>query len=164
MQVFHGKIISLDSRSHIYQYLVEDQGRIAFLGDNLPPEYQNGKPIQELGEKALIPAFGDGHLHFSNWALFAATYFDVREANDISEIQDQIRIFTKQNPQMKIVIAFGVSKHSVKEKRMITRAELDQACKGIPLVIICYDGHSAVFNSAMLDKFPDKVQNLPGFL
>ncbi len=163
MKIFHGKIISLDSKSHIYQYLVEDQGRIVFLGDELPPRYQNGKPIQELGEKVLIPAFGDGHLHFSNWALFAATYFDVREANDISEIQEQIRIFTNQNPKLKIVIAFGVSKHSVKEKRLITRAELDQACKGIPLVIICYDGHSAVFNSALLEKFPDQVQKLPGF-
>ena len=75
MKVFHGKIISLDSKSQMYQYLVEDQGRIVFLGDELPPRYQNGKPIQELGEKALIPAFGDGHLHFSNWALFAGYLF-----------------------------------------------------------------------------------------
>ena len=80
MKVFHGKIISLDSNNHIYQYLVEDKGRIIYLGDELPPEYSNGSSVIELGNRVLIPAFGDGHLHFSNWALFAASYFDVREA------------------------------------------------------------------------------------
>ena len=163
MKVFHGKIISLDSDNHIYQYLVEDQGRIAYLGDVLPPEYGNGTPVIELGDKTLIPAFGDGHLHFSNWALFAATYFDVREARDIPEIQEIIRDFLDNKGNPKLIIAFGVSKHSVSEKRLINRSELDQACPDIPLVVVCYDGHSAVFNSAMLEKFPDAVQNLPGF-
>ena len=46
---------------------------------------------------------------------------------------------------------------------MINKVELDQACPDIPLVLVCYDGHSAVFNSAMLDKFPDTVKQLPGF-
>ena len=163
MKVFHGKIISLDSDNNIYQYLVEDQGRIAYLGDVLPPEYGNGTPIIELGNKALIPAFGDGHLHFSNWALFAASYFDVREARDIPDIQEIIRDFLDKNGNTKFILAFGVSKHSVSEKRLINRLELDQACPDIPLVIVCYDGHSAVFNSAMLEKFPEEVQTLPGF-
>ena len=163
MKVFHGKIISLDSEKHIYHYLVEDQGRIAYLGDALPPEFGNGTSVIELGNKTLIPAFGDGHLHFSNWALFAASYFDVREARDIPEIQEIIRGFLEKDGQQKLVIAFGVSEHSINEKRLITRLELDQACPEIPLLIVCYDGHSAVFNSAMLDKFPDAVQDLPGF-
>jgi len=163
MKVFHGKIISLDSENHIYQYLVEDEGRIAYLGDVLPSEYGNGTSMIELGDKTLIPAFGDGHLHFSNWALFAASYFDVREARDIQEIQEIIRDFLRNKGNPKMILAFGVSKHSVREKRLITRLELDQACQNIPLMIVCYDGHSAVFNSAMLKKFPDEVKNLPGF-
>ena len=163
MKVFHGKIITLDSKNHIYQYLVEKGGRIAYLGDTLPPEYGNGTPVIELGNRVLIPAFGDGHLHFSNWALFAATYFDVREARDIPEIQKTIREFLDKNGNFKLLIAFGVSKHSVREKRLINRIELDQACPDIPMIIVCYDGHSAVFNSAMLEKFPDAVQKLHGF-
>ena len=163
MKVFHGKIISLDSDNHVYQYLVEDQGRITYLGDVLPPEYGNGTLTIELGNKTLIPAFGDGHLHFSNWALFAASYFDVREARDIPEIQEIIRDFLNRKGNPKLILAFGVSKHSVREQRLINRLELDEACPDIPLVIVCYDGHSAVFNSAMLEKFPEEVQNLPGF-
>lgn len=163
MKIFHGKIITLDSKNQIYQYLVEKGGRIAYLGDSLPPEYGNGNPVIDLGNRALIPAFGDGHLHFSNWALFAASYFDVREAQDIPEIQEIIRDFLDKKGNPKLIIAFGVSKHSVSEKRLINRLELDQACPDIPLVIVCYNGHSAVFNSAMLEKFPDHVQSLHGF-
>ena len=163
MKVFHGKIISLDSESNIYQYLVEDEGRIVYLGDSLPPEYGNGTPRIELGDHVLIPAFGDGHLHFSNWALFAASYFDVREAGNIFEIQELIREYVKAAGRQKVVIGFGVSKHSVIEKRLITREELDQACPDDPLVLVCYDGHSAVFNSAMLEKFPEEVKELQGF-
>jgi len=163
MNIFHGKVISLDDQDRIYQYLVEDQGRIVYLGDDLPPEYKNGKSQIELGDQVLIPAFGDGHLHFSSWAMFAASYFDVREAKDIPEIQDMTRNFIDKNHKLKVIIAFGVSKHTVEEKRLITRTELDQVCPEIPMLLICYDGHSAVFNSRLLELFPDNVKELPGY-
>ena len=163
MNIFHGKVISLDDNDRIYQYLVEDQGRIVYLGDDLPLEYTNGKKQVELVERVLIPAFGDGHLHFSTWALFAASYFDVREARDIPEIQEIIRKFIGQNPKLKAIIAFGVSKHSVKEKRLITRIELDQVCPDIPMLLACYDGHRSVVNTRLLDLFPDNIRDLQGF-
>jgi len=163
MRTYHGKIISVDAHNNTYQYLVEDQGKIIYLGDSLPPEYNNGYPTVELGERALIPAFGDGHLHFSSWALIGASYFDVREANNIPEIQEQIRLFLENKRGLKVIIAFGVSKHCVIEKRLITREELDQVCPDIPLAIACYDGHSAVFNTCLMDKFPEEVKNLQGY-
>jgi len=156
MRTYHGKIISVDAHNNTYQYLVEDQGKIIYVGNSLPAEYDNGHLTVELGERVLIPAFGDGHLHFSSWALIGTSYFDVREANNIPEIQEQIRIFLENKRGLKVIIAFGVSKHSVIEKRLITREELDQVCPDIPLAIACYDGHSA-------DKFPEEVKNLQGY-
>jgi len=160
MQIYHGKVISLDKENTVYQYLVEDQGRIVYLGDALPPEYAGKGAVLELGERSLLPSFGDGHMHFSNWALIATAYFDVREARDIPELQAMIRQFMVKQKKLKVVIAFGASKHSVKEKRLPTCQELDEACPEIPLMIVCYDGHSAVFNTAMLEKFPDRVKAL----
>ena len=163
MNIFHGKIISLDRDNNTYNYLVEDKGRIVYLGDSLPIEYSKKKSLVELGNRALLPSFGDGHMHFSNWALIAVSYFDVREAGDIREIQEIIQNHMTRNRKSKAIIAFGVSKHSVKEKRLIVREELDEVCPDIPLIIICYDGHSAVCNTKMVEKFPDKVKNLRGF-
>ena len=163
MRIYHGKIISLDADNNIYHYLVEEQGRIIYLGDSLPPEYEKNGSVTELGNRVLLPSFGDGHLHFSNWILFSVLYFDVREASDIPEIQEIIQKFLEQNDKFKVIIAFGASRHSVKEKRLITRAELDQVCPEIPLILFCYDGHSAVFNTSLLEKFPEKVLELHGF-
>ncbi len=161
MLIYHGKIISLDKDNNIYNYLVEDKGRIIHVGDSLPLEYSKNDSLVELGDRVLLPSFGDGHMHFSNWALIAVSYFDVREAGDIREIQAIIR--NNLTRKLKAIIAFGASKHSVKEKRLIFRKELDEACPDIPLIIVCYDGHSAVFNTKMLEKFPGRVKKLRGF-
>jgi len=163
MRIYHGKIISLDADNNLYRYLVEDRGRIVYLGNELPAEYKMEASTVELGECALMPSFGDGHMHFSNWALIAVSYFDVREAKDIREIQAMIKAFLSDSGKLKAVIAFGVSKHSVREKRLIQREELDLACPDLPLILICYDGHSAVCNTPMMDKFPDKIRALRGF-
>ncbi|MDA3897630.1 MAG: amidohydrolase [Desulfobacteraceae bacterium] len=165
MQIYHGKIISLDKDNNVYEYLVEDQGRIVHLGDSLLPEYSTDKSLNvvELNNRVLLPSFGDAHMHFSNWALIAVSYFDVREAKDISEIQQIIEKEMAENKKKKAVIAFGVSKHSVKEKRLICRNELDAVCSDIPLILVCYDGHSAIINSKMMEKLPDDVKALRGF-
>ena len=163
MRIFHGKILSLDKDNKEYNYLVEDKGCIVYLGNSLPTEYTNSNSSVELGDQVLMPSFGDAHMHFSNWALIAVSYFDVRDAKDIPEIKEIIREQMAGHKKLKTVIAFGVSKHSVKEKRLIERQELDEACPDIPLIIVCYDGHSAVFNTKMLEKFPDKIRELRGF-
>lgn len=165
MQIYHGKVISLDKDNNVYEYLVEDQGRIVHLGDSLPPEYaaKENHDIVELNNRVLLPSFGDAHLHFSSWALIAVSYFDVREANDIKEIQQIIQNEMAEKKKKKVVVAFGVSKHSVKEQRLICRSELDEVCSDVPMILVCYDGHSAVFNTKMMEKFPDSVKNLRGF-
>lgn len=163
MRIYHGKIISLDSDNTVYRYLVEDRGRIIHVGDSLHSRYEKEGVRVELENRALLPAFGDGHMHFSNWALIADAYFDVREAKNISQLQEIIQANAAKNRKKRAVIAFGVSKHRLREKRLILRSELDEVCSDVPLIIICYDGHSAVCNTRMLEKLPDRVKKLRGF-
>ena len=59
MRIYHGKIISLDIDNNVYNYLVEDHGRIIYLGDSLPPEYMKDDSTVELGNRALLPSFWD---------------------------------------------------------------------------------------------------------
>ncbi|MHA1719998.1 MAG: amidohydrolase [Promethearchaeota archaeon] len=162
MQIFHGKIITCDKNNNVLNYLVENSGKIEYVGNELPSQYSN-QSITELNEKSLLPSFGDGHIHFSNWALFAASFFDVRSANNFSDIGEMITNFLKKNPKSKLVLAFGISKHSLEEKRLITKNELDKYCSDRPLIIICYDGHSCITNSKLLATFPEEVRKLNGF-
>ncbi|MHA1765930.1 MAG: amidohydrolase, partial [Promethearchaeota archaeon] len=98
MQIFHGKIITCDKNNNVLNYLVENSGKIEYVGNELPSQYSN-QSITELNEKSLLPSFGDGHIHFSNWALFAASFFDVRSANNFSDIGEMITNFLKKNPK-----------------------------------------------------------------
>ena len=162
MKIFHGNIITCDKDNNVFNYLVEDKQRIVYTGNNVPGSYGGIKQI-ELGERALLPSFGDGHLHFSNWALFAASFFDVRAAGNISEIGAMVKDFVVRNKKSKLVLCFGASKHSVAEKRLITRQEIDQFCADRPVVIICYDGHSLIANSYLVNKFPERIKKMRGF-
>ncbi|MHB8909488.1 MAG: amidohydrolase [Syntrophales bacterium] len=160
MNIYEGAIISCDRANHVYRYLVEDKGRILAVGDNLPPEYR-GAPRELLGERSLIPSFGDTHLHFASYALFNAG-LDVRSARSLPEMGEQIRAFARATGD-RIVMGFGASAHSVEEKRLITRAELDRACPDRAVYIVKYDGHACLLNSRMISLLPKGVKGVRGY-
>ncbi|MCF8054124.1 MAG: amidohydrolase [Deltaproteobacteria bacterium] len=162
MQIFKGAIVTCDQGGAVYQYLVEDGGRIIFVGDELPEPWSSQGNIVDLGEKALLPAFGDGHIHFSSWALFNAT-FDLRLATTLAEVGALIQAYALRERGDKVLLGFGHSAHSVAEQRLITRAEIDAFVQEKPVYVVCYDGHSAIANSAMLSLLPQKVCAQHGF-
>ncbi|MHA1776631.1 MAG: metal-dependent hydrolase with the TIM-barrel fold protein [Promethearchaeia archaeon] len=165
MKIYHGTIITCDKHDHVFSYLISDGSRIVYIGNDIPLEYSaaSKNSVIELGEKALLPAFGDGHIHYSNWATIASAYFDVREARNFEDIGKIIKNFIPESKKFKIIAGFGISKHSLAEKRLITREELDKIFSEKPLIIIGYDGHSLVANSAMMNIFPEKVRKCRGF-
>ena len=162
MQVFQGHIVTCDESGSVFRYLVEEGGRIAFVGDALPPSYADCPHIVDLGSGALLPAFGDGHIHFSNWALFNGT-FDVRSAASIRDMGPIIRGYADAEPRAKVLFGFGHSMHTLKERRLITRMELDETVKDRPVYLVCYDGHSAVANTRALEMMPPPIRSLRGF-
>ncbi len=165
MQIFHGTIITCDADNNVFQYLVEEKGKIVYVGNKLPKEYVNGTKIIELGNKSLVPSFGDGHIHYTNYSLIACEYFDVRTAKNFSEFGDIVKNFVKERKGKfgKVLAGYGASLHSLEEKKLPTKKELDSFYSEKPMMIVCYDGHSLIVNSKMLDKFPKKVRESRGF-
>lgn len=160
MKVYNGTIISCDRENRVHQYLVEHKGRILYAGAELPAEYKDA-PRKALGAGALLPCFGDTHLHFASHALFNAG-LDVRSARSLAETSEQIQKFSRGCGD-RILMGFGASPHSIKERRLISKAELDLACPEKPLYLVKYDGHACVLNSRLLALLPDKVKTLRGF-
>ena len=130
MKVYEGHILTCDAQDHVYRYLAEDGGRIAYVGDELPAKYASATRIR-LGQRALIPAFGDSHIHFASYSAFHAG-LNVSDARSNVEILDMIRNFVPGCPD-KLIIAFGASNHSVAEKKFVTRSQLDEVCPHKPL-------------------------------
>lgn len=166
MKVYKGHVLTCDEKNSTAKYLVEKKGIIAFVGDELPAEYSKALETGEaemvdLDEKALIPPFVDSHIHFASYATFHAG-LNVMDAKSNQEILELLRQFAADAKE-KLLIGFGASPYSVAEGRMVTRAELDEACPDKPLFMVKYDGHACVVNTALLEKVRKKVEHLRGY-
>ena len=58
MICYKGKVLTVDSNDTVAGFLVEDKGRIVYVGNELPEQYKNVQTV-ELGKKVLVPAFVD---------------------------------------------------------------------------------------------------------
>ena len=160
MKVYEGKILSVNAKDEVFRYLVEDGGRIVYVGDELPERYAAAPRVQ-LGERALIPPFADTHQHFASFSLFNAG-LNVMETASNDEILSMVDRFASECPN-KTLIAFGASPYSVKERRLVSREELDRVTHGKPMFMVKYDGHACVVNTALLEKLPKKLASLRGW-
>ncbi|HQO03111.1 MAG TPA: amidohydrolase [Spirochaetota bacterium] len=160
MKVYEGTIITCDKDSNVFRYCVEDKGDILHVGNELPEQYSHGERIL-LGDTSLTPSFADTHIHFASYALFASG-LDIRNCEDLPTMQGVIKDFAAQNSDP-LLVGFGASTHSVKEKRLLSREEIDQACPDRPVFIVKYDGHAAILNSPMIAMLPKTITSLRGF-
>ena len=160
MKCYEGAILSVNKNDDVFRYLVEDQGRIVYVGNELPDLYKNSRKVN-LGKCALIPSFVDSHQHFASFSTFQAG-LNVMEAESNAEISGLIRDFAARS-KGKTLICFGASPYSVKERRLITREELDAVCPDKEIMVVKYDGHACIVNTKLLNKMNDKVKDLRGY-
>ena len=97
MQVYEGTILTVDAQDSVASYLVEDQGRILYVGNGLPREYCSAPRIH-LGSSVACPAFVDTHEHLASFATFHAG-LNVMDARSNKEIQSMIRDFAAKSRQ-----------------------------------------------------------------
>lgn len=160
MQVYHGSVLTVNPSDEVCTYLVEDEGKILFVGNELPECYA-AAPVTELQGKALIPAFVDTHQHFASFSTFHAG-LNVMDAQSNVQIQEMIREFVGRS-SAKTLICFGASPYSVAERRLISRNELDAVCPDREIMVVKYDGHACIVNTKLLHKLEDKVKSLRGY-
>jgi predicted amidohydrolase YtcJ len=160
MKIYKGNIVTCDSGNNVFRFLVEDKGRIAFVGDILPEQYRE-LPVYDLGEKALLPCFADTHLHFSSYAVFSTT-IDIRDSDSNEQSCQMISDYAKKHND-KLIIGYGASANSVKERKLLSREEIDKVCPDRPVMIVKYDGHACVINSKLISSLPEDIKKLRGF-
>lgn len=161
MLCFEGNILSVNQNDEVFRYLVTKEDRIAYVGNELPKQYKNIS-MNHLGNKALLPAFVDSHQHFASFSTFHAG-LNVMDAESNDEIKEMVRDFVKKSGKKKTLIAFGASPYSVKERRLISREELDEVCPDKEIMVVKYDGHACIVNSKLLEKIDKQVKNLRGY-
>ena len=161
MRVYtNGVFISCEEDDRVFSVLVENRGNIVYTGDKIPPPY-NRAPRVDMEGRAVIPAFADTHLHFESYALFLSTV-DVRGVKNFDEMGQMLHDYAASHRGEQFIPAYGCSAHTVIERRLPDRADLDRMIK-TPLLLVKYDGHAAVVNSALIQDLPPDVTSDPGF-
>ena len=160
MKCYEGTIVTVNDKDEVFRYLVEDGGKILYVGNDLPEAFGDSERV-ELGKKALTPSFADTHQHFASFSTFQAG-LNVMDAESNVEIAEMVKNFTVRS-KAKTLIAFGASPYSVKEGRLISREELDAVCPDKEIMVVKYDGHACIVNSKLLNKLKDKVSNFRGY-
>ena len=162
MHIFeNGVFISCEDKNRVFSVLIEDEGRIVFTGDVIPDTYRNILTRTDLNGRCIVPAFADTHIHFSSFCFFEE-HLDVRGAETFDDLSERIRSYERNHPDAKIILGFGCSAHTLREKRLPDITLLDRVTSK-PLLLIKYDGHAAMTNTPLLRKLPGKVTGAPGF-
>jgi predicted amidohydrolase YtcJ len=161
MRLFeNASFISCEDENRIHSILVEDGGRIVYLGDETPEMCRNAERF-DLQGACVVPAFADTHIHFESFCLFHST-LDTRDARNFDELASMIRNHIETRPGEKVVLGFGSSAHTLEERCLPSLKDLDSMTSH-PVLIVKYDGHAAVGNSAWIRGLPATVLNAGGF-
>lgn len=112
----------------------------------------------------MMPAFIDAHSHFfavANNLLLV----NLDQSDNFGEIADRLIQYKRDNKIMdgKWIIATGYDHNILKEKRHITRYELDEILPNNPVIIHHKSGHSGVLNSLALKKLNITPETEYGF-
>jgi predicted amidohydrolase YtcJ len=105
----------------------------------------------DLSGGLLIPGFTDCHLHLVLSAYFKMNT-DLAEVGSVAELISIIKDKAAALPPGAWIMGLRFREDNFPDKRVPTLAELDAAAPANPILLIRYDGHTGLVNSAALAK------------
>ena len=158
----HGSILTMAGKAPTYvEALAVKDGKIALAGSKDAALKLKGDAtkVVDLGGKALLPGFMDGHGHFIN-ALSLAGQANCYAApfgpGDTKQgIIDALKklIADKKIPAGEVVMGYGYDDSIFPEDGKLTAADLDPHFPDNPVMVGHVSLHGAVLNSVALKKY-----------
>jgi predicted amidohydrolase YtcJ len=112
--------------------------------------------IVDLGGKALLPGFVDGHSHFFQVALVSGSANvsapPVGTVSTIAEIVSALKAHVAAHPLAPgaWLLGFGYDGSALSDGREATRDDLDPVFPDTPVLLVHVSGHGCLLNSAAL--------------
>lgn len=160
--IYHGgDIVTVDDKNPSAEALAVKGGKIVAVGKKADVLRLKGEATRliDLGGKAMVPGFLDGHSHFINCLQVSqqANCFapPAGPGKSIKAIVEVLKAHQKKFniPKGEFIIGYGYDGNEVEEKREMTAADLDAAFPDNPVFVGHVSLHGAVCNSAALSKF-----------
>lgn len=149
-QILYGKVITLDDKDTIAEAIVEENGKIVFVGSHDEAQkYKDGNTlVLDFGNACIYPGFMDAHVHGQMAAWQLSGYINLAGGDTL---EDYIRImqnFVKANPGYKSYI--GTNFLIQKLKRYPTAKDLDKISTTASVYMLTEDKHICCCNTKVM--------------
>ncbi len=155
---YNGTILTVDKNFSVAQAVAIKSNKILKVGtDEMVNSFDCANKI-DLKGKTMMPGIIDAHGHlgmalkFANWAdLTSKNYYDP-QIFSVDEIMEKLKDHRKSHElgSDKLVLGFGYHESMLKEKRSITKFDLDKVSTTQPVIISNLALHIFSFNSVAL--------------
>lgn len=158
--IYHGgDVVTIDDRNPTAEAVAVRGGKILAVGKKADVlKLQGpGTKLVDLGGKALLPGFVDGHGHCFGTGLQAASANLLAppdyKVTDIPGLLAELKGFAQSGLSKKygIILGFGYDDAQLKEQRHPTRHELDEVSRDLPVYVIHQSGHLGSANTKALE-------------
>jgi len=146
--VTNGRFLTLDEDNRIAETLIVDNGRILAVGDAALADAYTAATTVDLGGRSAMPGFVDSHIHINAQPNH---YIELGGTHSIAEIMQLVSDKAAAVGPGNWITGYGWSEDELLEGRKPTRADLDAAAPGHPVILTRAGGHSAVVSSTALD-------------
>ena len=148
---YGGDILTMVRKTDAPEALLVEDGRIRFVGGLTEAKALCGAKAEfvNLGGRALLPSFIDGHSHIFLYAKFAS-FPDASGCTSFAELALFLKNCLKEQAECDVLLAVGYDHNFLKEGAHPTRELLDEVSETIPICLYHSSGHMCVVNTAML--------------
>ena len=147
---YNGSIVTMEETAPKAEILVEENGKITYVGEKETFAIPEDAEWIDLEGHTLMPAFIDGHGHFSQAAMFTQTC-RLLSAESYDEIVQILSNYLQEHKDAKAILGTGYDHNFLKEQKHITREVLDRVSTDIPIVALHTSGHMGVVNTKALE-------------
>ena len=125
--------------------------RVLKVGKNtdINPLIGKNTTILNLNGKTVLPGFIDTHIHIADFGR-TLTWLDLKNADSIKTIQQNIREKAQMTPKGKWILGSGWNQDNLKEKRAPTKQDLDSASPDNPVILYHQLGRTCTANTKAL--------------
>jgi predicted amidohydrolase YtcJ len=146
----NGRVVTGDrTRPRAHALAVVD-GRVAALDTDAVALIGSSTDVVDLAGGALLPAFGDGHVH-PLWGGVDLANAPVRDATSVDDLLDRLAAFADAHPDREWITGGGFS-HALSPDGLYDAALLDKVVPDRPVLLTASDYHTAWCNSLALER------------
>ena len=149
----NARVYTVDAQQPWAQAVAVKGDRILWVGDEAAVAAQvgNATRVLDAGGKMVLPGFIDSHFH----VLLGGNpdVLRIEHGNSLHEIQEQVRNFAQQRPQLRWIEVEGWNYSAFPHGTLPTAKDLEDLTWGRPAFLVAYDYHTIWMNREAMREF-----------